>query len=353
MKFTERLRHALSLPEHKYVTTLAFSDVSIRIISASRMRGKTRVHHLGAYPLADGIIMGNQVFDPGRLTESLRFIKKEYKLAKIRLVIPGASLFSGVLTLQFQESSNRTDALVYAIEKFVQDETGYNTARVRISHEVLNETRDSAEIYVSVILRREADPYLRACKEVGLVVTSLQTQHDALAKYHTRDKDHALLMLDVGTHETKASVYSGGRVYNQKLFDVGVAHMYEYLERHLSGDSERAAEILWKYGLLPSHKDERVRNVLYSMVHPIQHWVNQQYIDWHSNPYKDTQRRRPITSVVVMGDGVALPGFIGYLRKYTRLPVSNVDVWKGELTLDHEVPKVHAGHSVYLSLIHI
>jgi len=178
--------------------------------------------------------------------------------------------------------------------------------------------------------------YDQICKQAGLKVASMSS--DILAFDHLLMNERVSL-IHVGAETTRVVEFKSGMFVSNKKFQVSYNQFVQDIEKNLNVSSEQSRAILDQYGLLRSHKEEKVYTRLLRSISPLVDFLSKKKI-------------KASLLIRVVFDEKPIPGFVDYLAKALRVDTAELDVIYTNKYVFQDILSLHRDESYhYQSLI--
>jgi hypothetical protein len=142
----------------------------------------------------------------------------------------------------------------------------------------------------------------------------------------------AFLWVSIERFQSVVAIICGSHIVRHYTVSVGTSSIIQSLIEHLHCDAGFARGVIEKHGLMYSHHDSDVRDLIVDCLSPVVSLLKQ-VIDFSANaPYKNTIERQPLQSWVLAGvAALSIPGLAEYIQSQIILPqyTGISDHWAG------------------------
>jgi type IV pilus assembly protein PilM len=328
-------------------------DIDPSHIAAAEVvvNGKVHVKHGAVKALRPGVLRDGEIGDAAALTEALKEMWAEHKLPeRVRLGLANQRIVVRTLDLPPLEDEK---AIAAAVRVEAPDHIPMPMDEAVLDFQSLGVVQTPAgprtRVVVVAVRREMVERYADAVRAAGLRVEGIDLSAFALVRALGRDSSSAGLLYISVSGLTNVAVASNGHVLFTRAAAGGLEAMVHTLSTRRSLTLEHAAQWLNHVGLTtPLEEIEgdaevvgAARAVLEEGVHQLADTVRNSL-----NFYRMQESAETVTSAVLAGPAVDIPGFAEALSDSLRMPVESAVVSGDGLEGDASRLAVAAGLAV-------
>ena len=310
------------------------SDHALKYIQFRSRKGKREVSAFGEVPLAEGVIEGGEVVRPEELTEALRALKRKTGLSLVRSALPESRGYLFQSALKGVSPSEARSAIEFQLEEHVpiaRQETVFDA-------EALQGESEERHFVVTAFPGRVVAPYVRAFRDAGLFLLSLELEAQAIARSVVKWNDPGTFMIaDLGETHTGISVVSEGVVHYTSTIDISGRTLTAALAKSFSIPEAEAQKLKHEKGFSKREGGEQVFESLMTSVSALFDEINRRSLYWNEH-FQEHSGKSKISRLYLCGGNANIFGLSDYLSSIMSIPVSAANSWGNAFSPDTYVP---------------
>ncbi len=299
------------------------TDSALRFVYArTRTDGTVDVLKTIEQRIPSGIVMGGVIEQPQLFREVLVSFRKKLPTRRIHLLVPEESSMVVTLDRPTEGFSEKTLERVVrgSIERKLSD-----AALPTDGFEVLSITDDGMRLFVDIVSSSLMDTYRDTFQQAGYNVRSVDTPHPDWAVHHNH-AETSRIMVGFGERTTSIVLLNGGVVVMKSVVPVGRADLVETVRTILGVQTHEAQRIISRYGVSREHREDAVLAAIHALLQPLEDELTNIVRTWQVKPYKTARERLPLSSTMLYGEVVDVPGLQDHIARISRIETEYIDI---------------------------
>lgn len=324
------------------IVGMQLTDNLIRFVGLAHTKQGVHVYLYGEEYLSQDAIVQGKIVNPATVGYALATIKKKYDLDTVHVVLPEEQSF---IFHTHVTKTDESDELQHMIEDhiitYLKLHSKLSTKDLVCEYDVIGEENDSYELAVWVTPRSIVEAYVEVFESAGLDPETLEIGSRVVTEaIHDEYNEESSVIVDFGSNKTHITVESGGVPVHSTTLELGESDFDSVIQAYLDISDYESGRIKKRYGLLRSHKEPALLSELLHSVSPLTNYIDRLYVDWHTRPDHSKVNSRPITRIVLHGEGSHIAGLRDHVSSSTRIPADYINVWNKVHLPEDRVPDI-------------
>ncbi len=333
---------------------LDISDLSLKIVSFEKKRGKLKLSSFGEKEVKPGIIIGGLVTKESELAENIIKAVESVKGRKIKtkyvvVSLPEEKAFFQVIQVPVMEKEDLKSAIIYEAENYIP----MPVEKVYLDFQVIPSKENSKclNVLISAIPKNTVDSYLTSLKLAGLKPIALEVESLAIARSLIKDEPtiEPTLIIDLGATRTSFIIFSNHSLRFTSSISVSSIDFTKIIAKSLEIGVAEAERLKIKYGLekgvklnnessasVKFKKETKVgkeRNKIFEALIPALVDLTQQikkhlrYYQSHTSRPQAGFEEKGVSKILLCGGGSSLKGLPELLSQELKIPVELGNPW--------------------------
>jgi type IV pilus assembly protein PilM len=324
------------------------SDLSLKIVSLKKNRGKFELSSFGSAEIKPGIIRGGEIKKEDELVKIIKKTLSEIKGKKISTKYVVASLpeeksFLQIIQMPILPEEDLKAAVIFESENYIP----LPVEQVYLDSQIILPVKnhlDHNDVLIAALPRKTVDSYVNCLKLAGLQPVALEIESVAIVRSLIKNEisSRPILIIDFGASVTRLIIFSGTSIRFTFSIPVSSNNFTESIARTLEIDVVEAEKLKLKYGVLKDGDNK----VFEALIPPLTDLVEQikkfiEYYQAHASHEHLLSEDKKIEKVFLCGGGAGLKGFKDFLSKEFNLSVDIGNPWVNVLEKpDKEILKI-------------
>lgn len=319
----------------KNSVAFAFENGTIRYVSLARKKEGISVVSYGS-ELLDSDIFSSK----GVIVNEKKFIDRLYKIREridfgdkkknAVMVIPDrlAIMFHTHIVKESEKQMN--DVIVDHIKTYCGANLELTFNDYICEYDIILETSFGYDVHVTLVPKLIVNHFTRIFKQVGIVITHIETAHHAVARACLDiPTGNGVVLVSIGKNQSTVAVLHKDHCVSQRVVEVGEETIVSTIQNYLHTDRAYANKIISRHGMLQTHPDVGLLGELYLALDPISRSIDDQLIAIGQIPYKTFGERFITENIFIYGSGTHIQGLIQLIGEKTGLIARELDIWAG------------------------
>lgn len=322
------------------------SDSSAKWISLKpALRGWEVEKHFEV-PLEPGIVEGGIVRDEKRLGSAIANLRKEvggWSFAHAALPEEAAYVFN----MHVQDVHDRKQVL-NMIEFELEGRVPLKANQAVYDYDVVSMHADGegAEVGVTVFPKEVVEGYLKAFRNSGVTLLSLEIEARSIARAIIPDEtEGVILVADFGRARTGIAILKKGIPIFTSTVSVGGDTMTKVITEKLGVDIKEAEKFKNDYGISPDG-DEKISEAMSGTAAALSDEITRHYQYWDTKRNEHGERVTPVKRVILCGGSANLKGLPEYIAGRVHARTEKANVWENVCDFEDYIPPIDKHHSL-------
>lgn len=316
-------------------TVIAINDTSLSYITVQKNTQGYDIVDYASTPLPEGVVVRGEILKAEFLTKALGKIKQSISNFSVDLVIPHEYfLCKNILLPETRKKLTLKDRVRHAFSEYDIQEEWQQTHACEFSLRTAPDTKEYASLRcLPQDMYRSYDYVLT---QAGLTMQAMGSE--ILAYDHVVPSERVLL-ISLQENYCLVAEFKNGIYSSLKKFQVSYEQFKQDIKKNISSGELEAEKILKKYGVLRTHKDEKVYRRLLQSMSPLLDYITKRKT---SDQY----------TILVTFNDVPIAGFVDIIAQASGAETHELDIIKSNHYQFADVLSLHRNESYrFTSLI--
>ena len=304
--------------KEKLIVCIDIGSHSVKVCQLERAEKGYNVLSLGSALLPEGAVDDGTLHDPDQVGEIISLLLKHLKIKdrKIGFSVSGYSVVVKKINLPAMDEQLLKEHILSEAEQYIP----FDLNEVYLDFQDLQTNRDDmakTSIILAAAKKEVIDPYLEMFKTINLLPVIVDVDGFALENAYEYNylKNENIALVDIGAAKINVNIISREASIMARDIVVGSRELTDQLQYEFDLDPEEA-EALKLGASAANDRQEMIEEIFHTRC--VQ-WMEE--IKKTINLYHATNRREPLTKLIISGGGSNIRGLTQFLEQKIGLPV--------------------------------
>lgn len=305
-----------------HVFGISFDDTALRIVRLHEKNGMLIPVYIAEEIIPEGCLVQGNIEKKQQFISFLKQIKKQHRIAHIRVALPDTLIYSFTTTVP-----KGTTSFTSSIEQALGDHTPLKKGEATYDSASLSVSGKNQLLQITAMAKKTAKDFFDCFTAAG--ITPIQFEPEAHAVARTLcgfDDKKTIMSIAMQSQTTSISIMYDGAIIFSTTLQWGSTSLAAHVAKHCFISFAEAQKQLRTIGFSAGAEHADLLGALHDGLAPLQEIIKKFSIEWNMQ-YVHHEVLPPLSRIFIAGMYSVIPGYAEYIGLLSGIPTTTAEPW--------------------------